>query len=169
MKTWSLQKKPQRRTTETLTEKNKEDKLLDAITRNLLEMELIPLDDEEPILIEEKTKQEEKGVSLTKTNRKEPGENNKRGTTSVKGAMRERSEKKVPRQQKQSPNNPRRNKSGYKKTKKEALTKTERTATSQKDKSEPIQTTNTKIQTTVPRRRENASETKDPRSKLLSL
>ena len=26
-----------------------------------------------------------------------------------------------------------------------------------------------KIQTTVPRRRENASETKDPRSKLLSL
>ena len=30
------------------------------------------------------------------------------------------------------------------------------------------QTTNTKIQTTVPRRR-NASETKDPRSKLLSL
>ena len=58
-------------------------------------MELILVDDEEPILIEEKTKQEEKGVSLTKTNRrkKEPGENNKRGTTSVKRAMRERSEK----------------------------------------------------------------------------
>ena len=37
-------------------------------------MELIPLDDEEPILIEEKTKQEEKGVSLTKTNRRESGE-----------------------------------------------------------------------------------------------
>ena len=55
-------KNPQRRTTETLTEKSKEDKLLDAITRNLVEMELIPLDDEEPILIEEKTKQEEKGV-----------------------------------------------------------------------------------------------------------
>ena len=33
-------------------------------------MELIPLDDEEPILTEEKTKQEEKGVSLTKTNRR---------------------------------------------------------------------------------------------------
>ena len=48
-------------------------------------MELILVDDEEPILIEEKTKQEEKGVSLTKTNRKEPGENDKRGTTSVKG------------------------------------------------------------------------------------
>jgi len=44
-------------------QKNKEDKLLDAATRNLLEMELILLDDEEPILIEEKTKQEEKGVS----------------------------------------------------------------------------------------------------------
>jgi len=55
-------KNPQRRTTETLTEKSKEDKLLDAITRSLLEIELIPLDDEEPILIEEKTKQEEKGV-----------------------------------------------------------------------------------------------------------
>ena len=62
-------KNPQRRTTETLTE-NKEDKLLDAITRSLLEMELIPLDDEELILIEEKTKQEEKGVSLTQTNRR---------------------------------------------------------------------------------------------------
>jgi len=36
-------------------------------------------------------------------------------------------------------------------------------------KVETRQTTNTKIQTTVPRRRENASETKDPRSKLLSL
>ena len=62
-------KNPQRRTTETLTE-NKEDKLLDAITINLLEMELILVDDEEPILIEEKTKQEEKGVSLTQTNRR---------------------------------------------------------------------------------------------------
>ena len=65
-------------------------------------MELIPLDDEEPILIEEKTKQEEKGVSLTKTNRrkKEPGENNKRGTTSVKKAMRERNEKNKPQDSK---------------------------------------------------------------------
>ena len=53
-------------------------------------MELIPLDDEEPILIQEKTKQEEKGVSPTQTNRrkKEPGENNKHGTPSVKRAMR---------------------------------------------------------------------------------
>jgi len=39
----------------------------------------------------------------------------------------------------------------------------------QKHKSGHQTTTNTKIQTTVPRRRENASETKDPQSKLLSL
>ena len=62
-------KNPQRRRTETLTE-SKEDKLLNATMRNLIETELIPLDDEEPILIEEKIKQEEKGVSLTKTNRR---------------------------------------------------------------------------------------------------
>ena len=70
-------------------------------------MELIPLDDEEPILIEEKTKQEEKGVSLTKTNRRkeEPGENNKSGTPSVQRAMRERSEKK-PQDSKNKPKQP---------------------------------------------------------------
>jgi len=51
-------------------------------------MELIPLDDEEPILTEEKTKQEE-----TNRRKKEPVKNKKHGTPSVKGAMRERSEK----------------------------------------------------------------------------
>jgi len=71
-------------------------------------MELILVDDEEPILIEEKTKHEEKGVSLTQTNRrkKEPGENNKRGTTSVKGAMRERSEKTSHKTAKTKPKQP---------------------------------------------------------------
>jgi len=63
-------KNPQRRTTETLSGKSKEDKLLNATMRNLIETELILADDEELILIEEKTKKEEKGVSLTKTNRR---------------------------------------------------------------------------------------------------
>jgi len=82
-----------------LTE-SKEDKLLDAITRNLLEMELILLEDEELILIEKKTKQEEKGFSLTKT------KNNKRGTPSVKRAMKERSKKTSPKTAKAKPKQP---------------------------------------------------------------
>mgnify|MGYP006446919935 CR=1 FL=1 len=82
-------KNPQKRTTEGLTEKSKEYKLLDAITRNLLEIELMPLDDEEPILIEEKTKHKEKEVSLKKTDRRESGENNKHGTPSTKRPTRE--------------------------------------------------------------------------------
>ena len=69
-------------------------------------MELILVDDEEPIPIEEKTKQEEKGVSLTKTNRREPGKNSKRGTTSVKGAMRERREKTKLQDSKNKPKQP---------------------------------------------------------------
>ena len=48
--------------------------------------------------------------------------------------MRERT-KKSPKTAKISPSNPRRNKSGYKKTKKEPLTKTERNTTTQKHKS----------------------------------
>ena len=58
---------------------------------------------------------------VKKTNRRknESGENNKRGAPSVKRAMRER----TPKIAKTSPNNPRRNKSGYKKTKKEVSQK----------------------------------------------
>ena len=140
-----------------LTE-SKEDKLLDAITRNLLEMELILLEDEELILIEKKTKQEEKGFSLTKT------KNNKRGTPSVKRAMKERSQKNKPQDSKSKAQ------TTFQETRKQRRNLSQKQKEPQLARSIKVdrQTTNTKIQTTMPRR-ENASETKDPRSKLLSL
>jgi len=134
-------------------------------------MELIPLDDEELILIEEKTKQEEKGVSLTKTNRKkEPGENNKRGTTSVKKAMRERSEKTSPKIAKTKPKQSSKKQEWIQENKEGSPHKNRNNHNQpEAQKWTPDKQQTQKIQTTVPRKRENASEAKDWRSKLLSL